>query len=130
MKNQLVGHLGYVRRLPVVSLSVSPKKVKITHELVAREILESLGLVLHLGEIHRLLDYIVVVWSILLLDRCSEELLLIFLNARVDDVSKDLIEECLFTLLPATTWLDLWSLNIEAALVVLVCDLDPLAANT
>ena len=130
MENQLVGHLGYVRRLPVVSLSVSPKKVKITHELVAGEILESLGLVLHLGEIHRLLDYIVVVWSILLLDRCSEELLLIFLNARVDDVSKDLIEECLFTLLPATTWLDLWSLNIEAALVVLVCDLDPLAANT
>ena len=130
MENQLVGHLGYVRRLPVVSLRVSPKKVKITHELVAGEILESLGLVLHLGEIHRLLDYIVVVWSILLLDRCSEELLLIFLNARVDDVSKDLIEECLFTLLPATTWLDLWSLNIEAALVVLVCDLDPLAANT
>jgi hypothetical protein len=130
VENQLVGHLGYVRRLPVVSLSVSPKKVKITHELVAGEILESLGLVLHLGEIHRLLDYIVVVWSILLLDRCSEELLLIFLNARVDDVSKDLIEECLFTLLPATTWLDLWSLNIEAALVVLVCDLDPLAANT
>lgn len=130
MENQLVGHLGYVRRLPVVSLSVSPKKVEITHELVAGEILESLGLVLHLGEIHRLLDYIVVVWSILLLDRCSEELLLIFLNARVDDVSKDLIEECLFTLLPATTWLDLWSLNIEAALVVLVCDLDPLAANT
>ena len=77
-----------------------------------------------------MLDYIVVVWSILLLDRCSEELLLIFLNARVDDVSKDLIEECLFTLLPATTRLDLWSLNIEAALVVLVCDLDPLAANT
>ncbi len=130
MHNQLVGHLGYVRRLPVVSLSVSPKKVEITHELVAGEILESLGLVLHLGEIHRLLDYIVVVWSILLLDRCSKELLFIFLNARVDNVSKDLIEECLFTLLPATTRLDLWSLNIEAALVVLVCYLDPLAANT
>ncbi len=119
-----------MRRLPVVSLSVSPKKVEITHELVAGEILESLGLVLHLGEIHRLLDYIVVVWGILLLDRGSEELLLIFLNARVDNVSKDLVEECLFTLLPATTWLDLWSLDIEAALVVLVCDLDPLAANT
>ena len=110
----------YVTRLSIVSHRILDEKFQILQESFPREVFNSLGLVLDLRQVNRLLDDLVVVWRVLPLDRRREELVLVLPDARIDDVLKNLVQSRLLRLLTPPRLL-LLSRLVKIVLVVIIC---------